>query len=635
VWQIAKSFVVLSLASVGAVAPGIRAQERIPFDSPRWNRVDSEITEVGGRRALQGSAILRDADFADGVIEYDLYITGARSYPGVYFRLSDDDNAEHFYVRPHRAGLYPDALQYAPVVRGIGEWQLYAGEGYSAAGTFTRDAWIPVRLEVRGGQARVFVEDLETPALVIPHLESGETRGGLALTGPRDGSAYFSNFRYATDLHLDFPEPTPREPAANMIRRWQVSEAYPAARVQRSAYPGFYAIFGADWQPLEADARGLVDVARRTGRRNPEGDLVLARHVFYADEDREMTLSVGYSDEADLFFNGGRVWSGQSRYQQRDPSFLGIVGLFDQISVPVHRGLNEVFLMVTEVFGGWGFMVQADAPLRPKPTDHARTREMWATSDTFLTPESVLKDPSREVLYVSNFDNQYASREEPSGYISRLGMDGEILELQWVSGLHAPTGMDIRHDTLWVAERTHLLAIDIASGAVAGRWPIPDPVFPNDLIIDQAGTVYISDTRTGDWADSRIYRFRNGAFDVLANEGISRANGLWIRDGQLLVGSSGDGLVKRVDLESGRISTVISLGAGLIDGMRALEDGSLLVSHWEGQLYHISPAGEIVEILDARPQGWNVADFEYLPEEGLLLVPTFLDNRVRAVRVLP
>jgi len=62
-------------------------------------------------------------------------------------------------------------------------------------------------------------------------------------------------------------------------------------------------------------------------------------------------------------------------------------------------------------------------------------------------------------------------------------------------------------------------------------------------------------------------------------------------------------------------------------------DGSLLVSRWEGQLFRISREGEVLELLDALPQGWNTADFEYLPEEALLIIPTFLDNRVRAIRI--
>ena len=44
--------------------------------------------------------------------------------------------------------------------------------------------------------------------------------------------------------------------------------------------------------------------------------------------------------------------------------------------------------------------------------------------------------------------------------------------------------------------------------------------------------------------------------------------------------------------------------------------------------------GDLVEIMDAMPDRWNVADFEYLPDEGLLIIPTFMDNRVRAVRIL-
>ncbi len=626
----------LSTALAGLCLPqgGLVAQEVIPFDSPRWQHMDSEVTEVAGRTALQGSAVLNDADFLDGVIEYDVYCTGDRSYPGIYLRLRNMTHAEHFYIRPHRAGLYPDAVQYAPVVNGISEWQLYNGPGFTSAGVFEEGEWFPVRLEVRGSQARFFVGDLETPVLTVHHMAGEAEAGGLALTGPMDGSAYFSNFRYRNDVELHFDPPPERELPVGMVREWMISQPYPADQVNRDAYPNFYGIVMSDWRRAEAGPTGLVDVAQRTQRETQSGDLVLARRIFWSDEDREMELDIGYSDEVDLFFNGQRLFRGQSRYQQRDPSFLGIVGLFDQVPVRVKRGLNEIFLMVSEVFGGWGFMVRASGELAPKPTDHGATEPVWATPDTFLTPETVIKDPNRDILYVSNFDNQFASREGPSGFISRLGLDGEILELRWIEGLMAPTGMDIWRDTLYVAERQHLVAIDLSSGAVTGRWSIPDPDFPNDVVIDSAGSVYISDTRSGNWPDSRIYRFKSGQFEIFANEGINRANGIWIHNGSLIVGSSGDGLLKQVELETGKVTTILSLGTGIIDGMRVDERGNFLVSHWEGQLYRISPEGELVEIMDAMPERWNVADFEYLPEQKLLLIPTFLGNQVRAVRIV-
>jgi sugar lactone lactonase YvrE len=417
------------------------------------------------------------------------------------------------------------------------------------------------------------------------------------------------------------------------VPEWSVAGPYPAEQVDRTTYPSFYAIFLAPWEEMEAAPQGLVDLNMSVPRENPTGDLVIARHVFWSDREKVLDLHLGYAGEADLFFNGWRVFSGRRSGAFPDRSAMVAIGCPDQVPLYVRKGLNEIFLMVSSTPGSWAFRAGTSEPLRPKAVAHESTREIWSTPDTFLTPESVLKDPNREVLYVTSFDNEYTRKPGPSGYISRLSLNGEILDHRWLDGLHAPTGMDAWRDTLFVAEREHLLAVDLASGQIAGRWAIPDPVFPNDLVIDGEGNVYISDTRTGDWAESRIYRFRGGRFDVFANEGISRANGLWVHDGWLLVGSSGDGLLKRVELSTGRIETVVSLGAGIIDGIRVDPEGNYLVSHWEGQLYRISPLGEVVELLDALPEGWNTADFEYLPEDGLLLVPTFLDNRVRAVRI--
>lgn len=624
----------MGFLSVLAILSPASPQERVPFDSPRWDRENSEVVEIAGRQALQGVAVLQDADFRDGVIEFDLYITGARSYPGVYFRMTEDDHAEHIYIRPHRAGLYSDAVQYTPVVSAIAEWQLHNGPGYTSIDTFPVNEWFPVRIEVKGTQARVFIENLSEPVLEIPYLEGHSEVGGLTLAGPMGGSAYFSDFRFDTSAELTF-EPAPdREMPEGMLAEWEASQPIPLDRIRREGYPSDFSLFRTDWQPVHADKKGLVDIADRTPRVNPDGDLVLARHVFYSEEDRVMNLDLGYSDEADLFFNGRRLFSGKSRYQGRDPSFLGILGLHDQIPVRVRKGLNEVFLMVAEVFGGWGFMIQANGPAKDKPTDHLATEEVWTTDSVFLTPESVLKDPKREVLYVTSFDTDFGRKPEPSGFISRLSLDGEILDLHWVDGLRAPCGMAVWQDTLFVAERRHLLAVDLATGAIANRWEIPGADFPNDVAIDDQGTIYISDTRSQNPADSRIFRFRDGTFDVFANAGIDRANGIWIHDEWLYIGNTGDGMLKRLDLGSGRMENVLSFGAGILDGIRVDENGNLLVSHWSGRLYRITPDGDLTEILHSEPQGWNIADFEYLPEERLLLIPTFFDNRVKAVRIV-
>jgi len=416
------------------------------------------------------------------------------------------------------------------------------------------------------------------------------------------------------------------------LEEWSMAGPYPSERVNRDQYPHFFTIFLAGWQPVRA-TNGFVDISTSMPRESEASGTVLARTVFTSDTRQDMTLFLESVGQLDLFVNGRKSLPATSDDRTAGTRPEKADHVDDTVEVRLERGLNEIFLMVTGRTGAWNFRVRADRRLQPKRMEHDAVSAAWATDSVFLTPETVVYDPGRDVLYVSNFDYQYAQKTAPSGYISKLATDGDILDQYWITGLEAPAGMGIWRDTLYVAEREHLVALDLGTGTVAGRWPIPDPVFPNDVAIDSAGTVYVSDTRTNDWDDSRVYRFRDGGFDVLANEGISRANGIAVVGNDLIVGSSGDGILKRVSLADGRVEPIVSLGAGIIDGIRVDRTGNLLVSHWEGLLYRITPSGDVVEILDAWPDRRNVADFEYLPDRNLVIVPTFLDNRVVAYRL--
>lgn len=89
--------------------------EAVAFDSERWVRPDALLAEHLGRKALAGTAFLQDVQFDDGVIEVDVAVSGARSYPGILFRMESRQDYERIYLRPHRLGtLYPDTLQYVP-----------------------------------------------------------------------------------------------------------------------------------------------------------------------------------------------------------------------------------------------------------------------------------------------------------------------------------------------------------------------------------------------------------------------------------------------------------------------------------------------------------------------------------------
>ena len=63
-----------------------------------------------------------------------------------------------------------------------------------------------------------------------------------------------------------------------------------------------------------------------------------------------------------MFLNGQLLYAGTSGFGTRDPEFLGIVGLWDELALPVKRGPNELWFAVSETFGGWA--VTADVPDR-------------------------------------------------------------------------------------------------------------------------------------------------------------------------------------------------------------------------------------------------------------------------------
>ncbi len=630
--RIRRSVTVGLLGMILFISPAYGQDEVIDFRSERWNLADGEIVERLGRECLSGTAILNDVDFGNGVIEVDIAVDGSRSYPGIVFRLQSEQDYERLYVRPHRAGLYPDAIQYTPIFNRVAGWQLYNGEGYTAGVEIPADEWIHLKLEVGGSQARFYLGDMAEPALVMPDLKHGASRGTIGTLGPNDGTACFSNFSYRHDDSIAFDEPPAAETPPGAITDWEISRVYPAGRANREGYPHFYTIFLSQWQKVETEPTGLLDIARYA-ERTQEPNIILARKIFRSDGNERIKLSFGYSDEVDVFFNGVKVFAANSSYQYRDRSFLGVVGLHDAVYLTTEKGLNEIFFMVTESFGGWALMAQAEPALEPPVREHDRAELAWATPDTFLTPESVLYDPERDVLYVSSFDNQYGRTPEFTGYISKVSLNGEIVEHEWVSELNAPTGLAIHDDKLYTTERGVLTEIDIESGEILNRYPIEGSEFLNDIAIDSDGAIYMSDTRPSSHPDSRIYRFKDGAVEVWQNEGIGRANGLFVYGDELLVGNTGDGKLKAVSLKDKSIRTVTSLGVGVVDGIRVDNRGNYLVSHWEGQTYVISPSGDVIEIIDTLYDGVNSADFEYIRERNLLIIPTFADNRVMAYRV--
>lgn len=243
-------------------------------------------------------------------------------------------------------------------------------------------------------------------------------------------------------------------------------------------------------------------------------------------------------------------------------------------------------------------------------------------SDTLLTTcESVVYDKTNDVLYVADIAGKPDSLDGV-GYISKLGLDGKIVDAQWVKGLNAPKGMGISNGKLYVADVNNLVEIDIATGAVTKTYPVEGAKFLNDVTVDGAGKVYVSDSETG-----VVSVLDNGTVSTYLT-GIAGPNGL-LSDGDVfLVAQFGEGKLNTLDGSKQLVLKADSVENA--DGVEAVGDGGYLVSSWNGKVTYVAADGTTTTLLDTTGDKVSAADIEYIPEKKLLLIPTFFSNKVVA-----
>ncbi len=623
------AFLFLLPGTLPLARPALGQSTAIDFGSDRWVIQNGRVTEHLGKLSLAGSAMLKDAIFENGVIEVDIAVTGARSYPGVLFRMESPRNFERVYLRPHRAGTagYSDAVQYVPGFNGVDGWQLYNGDGFTAAATIPAGQWVHMKIEVKGTQARVFLGDSERPVLRIHELKRGLSKGTLGLNGPADGSAFFAGFRYRPDDTLRFDPPPRTDSPPGLVTEWQISRPFKAKLIDREKTPSAQTPPDLEWKAVKPDAAGFVDIARYFGRLGPEPDAVLAKTVIRSETSHLHKYNLGYSDEVSAYLDGKPLFHGRSAYRLRDPSFLGIAGLFDSVYLPLKQGENELTLLITETMGGWGFCVQDATAVFEAPG----VSEAWKTQAALLVPETAAYDPGSRAIYVSSYDGYNRSVAEGKQFISRLSLAGKIESLEWAVGLGNPVGLAVSGGILYAVETGGIAEIEISSGRILRRTAVPGAVALNDIAVASDGGAYLSDS-----AANVLFRvFEGKAEEWLKGDAIERPNGLHIHGDRLFVGNNGDGRLKSVDLVTKEVRTVADMGDGIIDGIESDAAGNLLVSHVEGRLFRITPSGNVQKLLDTSVLGIPLANFAWVAEKNLAICPTFTDNRVVAYRLPP
>ena len=244
----------------------------------------------------------------------------------------------------------------------------------------------------------------------------------------------------------------------------------------------------------------------------------------------------------------------------------------------------------------------------------------WETDATLKVPESVLYDAGRGVLFVTNINGEPWG-EDGKGSVGKVGLDGRIIDAEWVLGLSAPKGMGLQGNTLYVADIDRVVVIDVAKGVVRDKIAVEGAHGLNDITLDADGTIYVSDSK-----DKKIYALKDGKASVVI-EGLKAPNGVHVRDGQLYFMDNGS----LFRLGAAREKVLVSAGAeGNGDGLESVGGGEFLITYWQGVIDYAKADGSREVLLDTSAAKISSADLGYDPVNRIVYVPTFFKNSVVA-----
>ena len=253
--------------------------------------------------------------------------------------------------------------------------------------------------------------------------------------------------------------------------------------------------------------------------------------------------------------------------------------------------------------------------------------------DGLSEPESVVFDKKNSTIYISNINGDPLKLDK-NGYISKISVDGQILDKKWITGLDAPKGMTIFNDHLFVADINKIWRIN-TSNKKKKFFPVNDAGFLNDLVVDKKGSIYASDM-----FKNRIYQLKNENVTIWKQSNLlDSPNGLLIEGNYLIIacwgkiksgfGTEIKGKLIKVNLKTREIQKFFSTRPiGNLDGIVFNKDNGYLSTDWiNGKLFSINKRGIVTNSFKVNK---GAADLEILMHKNLILIPMMKNNNLTA-----
>lgn len=222
--------------------------------------------------------------------------------------------------------------------------------------------WIHMKLKVVEDQMTVYVEDMETPSFIVPHLKRETASGGISLISDF-GEVYFREvqIRELQDTEYTKTKSSGAQLPRTYLTEWQLSEMFSKDSVNFASQLDSLHI-NDQFKSVRADADGLVNISRFYDDMTKT---VVLRYTLESDADRKVRLNFDYADHLTIFLNSEILFDKGMDF--RPPSTKGMEGRVfiddESVELSLKKGPNLLFFMLSgdnrQKFN-WGFIAKLE-----------------------------------------------------------------------------------------------------------------------------------------------------------------------------------------------------------------------------------------------------------------------------------
>jgi hypothetical protein len=262
-------------------------------------------------------------------------------------------------------------------------------------------------------------------------------------------------------------------------------------------------------------------------------------------------------------------------------------------------------------------------------------------------PRAVVYDSVDDVYLVSNMNGDPLAQDE-NGFVTRLSPDGEVLAQQWspklgtADRMHAPKGMAILGDSLFIADIQCIRIVDRAAGDLLGSRCL-DVSSLSGVDVGPEGSVFVTDSgfdltdgQTVASGSDAVYRlsFQEGRGEGTLAEGadLDHPTGVAVGTRGIFVTTAGGDLLRFTG--TGERTTVIPQRQGeVFEGVVFVSGGGFAFSSSsDGRIYLVDSSGGVTTIADGLA---SPGDLGYDSSRDRLLVPLTQANSLLVIDLSP